>query len=57
MEDLDEVASANHEDEKRDDEGGRAGECNSSLSRSEVPGDGDDDDGNCNGDGDIKYQE
>ena len=38
-ENLDEVASANHEDEKRDDEGGGTRECNSSLGRSEVSGD------------------
>ena len=48
---LNEVSGANHEDEKRDDEGGRAWECNSSLSRSEVSGD-DADHGDGDGDRD-----
>ena len=51
--DLDEVASANHEDEKRDNEGGRTRECNSSLGRSEVSGD-DADHGDGDGDGGDK---
>ena len=37
MSNLDEAASANHENEEGDDEGGRAGESNPSLGRSQVP--------------------
>ena len=51
---LNEVSGANHEDEKRDDEGSRARECNSTLGRSEVSGgDADHGDGDgADGDGD-----
>ena len=54
LENLDEVSGANHEDEKRHDEGGGTRECNSSLGRSEVSGgDGDHGDGD-GGDKDDK---
>ena len=37
MSNLDEAASANHENEEGDDEGGRARESNPSLGRTQVP--------------------
>ena len=37
MSNLDEAARPNHENEEGDDEGGRAGESNPSLGRTQVP--------------------